>query len=383
MAKKDFYEVLGVSKSASESEIKSAYRKLALKYHPDKNPGNKEAEEKFKEINGAYEVLSDNQKKQQYDSFGHDAFSGVGGGSNPFGGGNPFAGGNPFGGDDMGDIFGDIFNAFTGAGQQSGSRRKAQSRGSDLRVDVEVSFLSAMKGTEISIEVPKEDTCPTCHGSGEKDGAKSKTCSKCKGSGQVRYSQGFFSFSQECPSCGGKGSVIDNPCNACRGKGTVHVRKTVKIKIPQGVDEGTTLKVAGSGNAGANGAPAGDLYVVVHMKSERNLARRGNDLYTEISVSFSQAAVGTEYQVPVVEEAVNLKIPAGTQSGTILRVREKGFPKLGTKSRGDLLVKVIVNIPKSMNETQKKALFEYAKAMGDIPKDSQYQSDNFFKKIFR
>jgi len=382
MAKRDYYEVLGVQKGASSDDIKSAYRKLALKYHPDKNPGNKEAEEKFKEINEAYEVLSDAQKKQQYDAFGHDAAGASGGnpfGQNPFGAGGGYA---QYSGD-MGDIFGDILGEmFSGGGRRS-SARTAQRRGGDLRVDIEVSYADVMNGKEISLEVPKKETCQACHGTGAKDGAKPKVCPQCKGSGQVRYSQGFFSFQQECPKCRGKGQVIDNPCQQCRGEGVVKQKKTIRVKIPPGVDEGTSLKVAGSGNAGSNGAPSGDLYVVVHLKHQSGFRRNGDDLYAEINITFPQAAMGTEYEVPVISGSVNVKIPQGTQAGTTLRVREQGFPKLGTKYKGDLYVKVNVLVPRQMNDSQKKALFEYAKSMGELPKDAQYQSDSFFKKIFK
>jgi len=239
-----------------------------------------------------------------------------------------------------------------------------------------------MKGTEISVEIPKKETCSVCHGSGAKDGSKPKQCPQCRGFGQVRYSQGFFSFNQECPQCKGKGTIVENPCPNCRGEGTVKTRKIIKVRIPAGVDEGTSLKVTGSGNAGANGAQAGDLYVVVHMKPTRDFKRSGDDLYTDISVSFSQAAMGLEYDVPVVEGHVKVKIPPATQPGTTLRIREQGFPQLGRKSRGDLYVKVNVSVPKSMNDAQKRALFEYAKTMGEVPKDAVYQNDNFFKKIF-
>ncbi|MCL2335658.1 MAG: molecular chaperone DnaJ, partial [Endomicrobia bacterium] len=285
-------------------------------------------------------------------------------------------------GDNMEDIFGDIFSNVFGGGGARSSRSRAAQRGEDLRYDVEISYLDAMKGAEISVDIPKKETCFACHGSGAKDGSKPKQCPQCRGSGQVRYSQGFFSFSQECPQCRGKGAIIENPCPNCRGAGTVKTRKTIKVRIPAGVDEGTSLKVTGSGNAGANGAPAGDLYVVVHMKPERDFKRSGDDLYTDIYVSFSQAAMGLEYDVPVVEGHVKVKIPPATQPGTTLRVREQGFPQLGSRSRGDLYVKVNVSVPKSMNDAQKRALFEYAKSMGELPKDAVYQSDGFFKKIF-
>jgi len=374
--KRDYYEVLGISKTASAGEIKSAYRKLALKYHPDKNPGNKEAEEKFKEISEAYEVLSDAQKKQQYDTFGHSAAEG--------GGGSPFQSSYQYSGNfsNMGDIFGDIFgNIFGGTGGDSA--KASQGRGEDLRYDMEISYLDAMNGTEISIDVPRKNTCSVCGGNGSKDGSGTKQCPQCKGKGQVRYSQGFFSVSRDCSQCRGKGTVINNPCSECRGEGVVKKRKNVKVRIPAGVDEGTSLKVTGSGNAGYNGYPAGDLYVVVHMKQMAGFERDGADLHTEISISFPQAVMGAEYDVPAVKGHVKVKIPPSTQPGTILRVREQGFPKLGRKSRGDLYVKINLSVPKSMNDAQKRALFEYAKSMGEVSKDARYQSDSFFKKIFR
>ncbi|MDR1087635.1 MAG: molecular chaperone DnaJ [Endomicrobium sp.] len=379
--KRDYYEVLGVTKSATNDEIKSSYRKLALKYHPDKNPGNKEAEEKFKEINEAYEILSDGQKRRQYDTFGHNA---NGAGGNPFGGQGGYTQYTSGDFSNMGDIFGDIFGDILGAqgGRRSGRASSQQRRGEDLRYDVDISYIEAMNGADISINIPKKELCSSCRGTGSKDGSAPKQCPQCKGSGQVRYSQGFFSFSQECPQCHGRGTVITNPCPECRGEGAVRKRKTVKVRVPAGVDEGTSLKVSGSGNAGANGAPSGDLYVVVHMKQALGFRRDGENLYTDISISFSQAAMGVEYDVPVLQGSVKVKIPPGTQPGTTLRVREQGFVRLGRKNRGDLFVKVNVSVPKSMNDTQKKALFEYAKSMGEISQDSKYQSDNFFKKIF-
>lgn len=376
--KRDYYEVLGISKTASADEIKSAYRKLALKYHPDKNQGNKEAEEKFKEINEAYEILSDAQKKQRYDTFGHDATGGMPGGGNPFDGQGGYT---QYSGESVGDIFGDIFsNIFSGG---SAGRSKAyQRRGEDLRYDIEVSYLDAMKGTEISIDVPKKETCSVCNGTGSRDGSAPKQCTRCKGKGQVKFSQGFFSLSQECPQCKGEGAIINNPCPECKGVGAVRKRRSIKVRVPAGVDEGVSLKVAGSGNAGYNGSPAGDLYVIVHMKQIAGFKRNGDDLHTEISISFSQAAMGIEYKVPVVEGYVKVKIPPSTQPGTTLRVREQGFPKLGRKNRGDLYVKINISVPKSMSDAQKRALFEYAKSMGEISKDAKYQSENFFKKIY-
>jgi molecular chaperone DnaJ len=379
--KRDYYEVLGVSKTASADEIKSAYRKLALKYHPDKNQGNKEAEERFKGINEAYEVLSDVQKKQQYDTFGYDAAGGVPEGGNPFGGQGSYT---RYSGDfsNMGDIVGDIFGDIFGGASSRAKSRASQRRGEDLRYDAEISYLDVMKGTEISIDIQKKEICSVCHGTGSKDGSVAKQCLKCKGKGQVRYSQGFFSFSQECPQCKGDGTIISNPCPECRGGGTVNKRKPIKVRVPAGVDEGTSLKIAGSGNAGPNGTLSGDLYVIVHMRQTAGFKRNGDDLYTEISISFPKAAIGVEYEVPIIEGHIKVKIPPSTQPGTTLRVREQGFPKLGRKSRGDLYVKINISVPKSMNDAQKQALFEYAKYMGEVPKDSKYHSDNFFRKIF-
>jgi molecular chaperone DnaJ len=381
--KRDFYEVLGISKNASADEIKSAYRKLALKYHPDKNPGNKEAEEKFKEINEAYEILSDAQKKRQYDTLGADAFN-AGGGGNPFeGGGNPFGGGGGFHYSEGNVDFSDIFeNIFGGGSQRSGSRSQAQRRGSDIRVDVEVTYHDAMFGREISIDVPRQVTCSGCSGSGVKGGGKPRQCPQCRGTGQINRSQGFFSFPQPCPKCHGTGQIIDNPCPECRGSGTIRKKTNIKVRIPQGVDEGTQLRVSGSGNAGPNGGPYGDLFVFIHLKSMDNFRRQESDLHTSINITFSQAVLGMEYDVPIIDGHVKLKIPPGTQPGTTLRVRDEGFPLLGRKGRGNLYVKININVPKNINDTQRRALFEYAKTMGEVPKDAQYQSEGFFGKIF-
>ncbi|MDR2676619.1 MAG: molecular chaperone DnaJ [Endomicrobium sp.] len=369
--KHDYYEILGINKAASADEIKSAYRKLALKYHPDKNPGNKESEEKFKAINEAYEVLSDVKKRQQYDTFGQ--------GNNN---GNYTQYTSDFS-SNMGDIFGDILGDFFGGSSNGRSRTSQKKRGEDLRYDVEVSYLDAMKGKEIPIDIFKKEVCSICNGNGTRDGASLKQCVKCDGKGQIRYTQGFFSFSQECQQCKGNGTVINNPCSECKGKGTVNKRKSIKIKIPAGVDEGVSLKISGSGNAGANGSPSGDLYIVVHLKQTEGFKKNGDDLHTEVTVSFSQAAMGIDYNVPVLDGYVKVKIPPSTQPGTVLRVREQGFPKLGRKNKGDLYVKINLFVPKHLNDTQKQALFEYAKSMGEIPKDARYQSDNFFRKIFR
>ncbi|MDR0890670.1 MAG: molecular chaperone DnaJ [Endomicrobium sp.] len=374
--KSDYYNILGISKTASRDEIKSAYRKLALKYHPDKNPNNKAVEEKFKEINEAYRVLSDPQKKQEYDTFGHT--------SNDTMNNNYSNSYTQYSGDfsNVGDIFGDIFgNIFGGGGSKTKKTRSTS--GEDLQYEINISYLDAMQGIEISVNIPKKDICPTCNGYGTQDKTNIKQCQKCNGTGQIKFSQGFFSINQECNLCNGKGTILINPCFKCRGIGIIKVTKNLKIKIPAGVDEGTSLKITGEGNAGSNRGKYGDLYIVIHMKNMAGFNRNGCDLHTEVSISFPQAAMGIDYNVPVIEGYVKIKIPAATQAGTVLRIREQGFPKLGRKIRGDLYVKINVIVPKHMNETQKRALFEYAKSMGEIAQDIKYQSNSFFKRIFR
>ena len=252
-----------------------------------------------------------------------------------------------------------------------------------MRYDLNISLLDAMTGKEVSLDVTKRDTCQTCHGTGAKAGTSPKTCSKCRGTGQVRVSQGFFSFSQTCPHCHGEGQVIDNPCPTCRGMGTIRTNKTIKVRIPQGVNDGSTLRVSGAGDAGPNGAQSGDLYVVIHLKKQSGFERKGDDLYTEIKLTFAQATLGLEYEVPVLDGIVKVKVAPGTQPGIVLRVREQGFPKLGRRGvRGDLYVKVNIAVPKSLNSEQKKALFEFAKTMGEVPKDAVLKNDSFFKKFF-
>jgi molecular chaperone DnaJ len=371
--KSDYYDILGISRTASMDEIKSAYRKLALKYHPDKNPNNKVVEDKFKEINEAYGVLSDPQKKQEYDTYGHTASEST----------NNNYSYTQYNGDfsNVGDIFGDIFgNIFGGSNK---SKKTRTHRGEDLQYETKVSYLNVMKGTDLSVEIPKKDVCPICKGYGTNDTTQIIKCSKCGGTGQISFSQGFFSINQECRNCNGKGTVINNPCTKCKGLGVIKVRKNIKIRIPPGVDEGTSLKITGAGNAGLYGAAAGDLYVIIHMQSMPGFKRNNSDLHTEIFISFPQAAMGIDYEVPVIDGNVKIKIPAATQSGTILRIREQGFPKLGRRTRGDLYIKINVTVPKYMNDNQRRALFEYAKSMGEIPQDVNYQSNSFFKRIFR
>jgi molecular chaperone DnaJ len=360
--KRDYYEVLGVSRSAAEREIKDAYRHLALKYHPDKNQGNKEAEEKFKEINEAYEVLSDSKKKQLYDQYGHAGVGAGGPGAGPGFGGFDFSG---FGGGagstgDLGDIFGDILEGVFGQ-QRAGrsGRRSGAIRGSDLQYDANLDFRDAVFGTELSLKIPRHEACTRCDGTGAKPGTNKKTCPTCKGAGKMRMSQGFFSMVQTCPKCQGEGTVIEAPCPECRGTGKMANTATIKVKIPAGVDEGSSLRVRSEGEAGERGGPNGDLYVVIHVQKDPNFEREGNDLVAEKHISFAQAALGSEVTVSTLEGNITMKVPAGTQGHTIFKLRQKGVPYLAGKGRGDLLVKVLVDVPKNLSEKEKQLLREF------------------------
>lgn len=373
--KKDYYELLGVSRSAADKEIKDAYRQMALKYHPDKNPGNKEAEEKFKEINEAYEVLSDSQKKQLYNQYGHAGVGAGGPGAGPGFGGYDSSG---FGGDagDLGDMFGDILEGVFGQ-QRTGrsGRRSSAARGADLRYDATMDFRDAVFGTEISLSIPRHESCPRCQGSGAKPGSNRKTCSTCKGAGKMRMSQGFFSMVQTCPKCQGEGTVIDTPCPDCRGSGKKANTAAIKVKIPAGVDEGSSLRVRGEGEAGERGGPGGDLYVVIHVKKDPNFEREGNDLIMERHISFAQAALGGEVTVPTLEGNVTMKVPAGTQGHTTFKLKQKGVPYLTGRGRGDLLVKMVVDVPKNLSEKEKQLLREFEL----LSKGTGSESKSFWK----
>ncbi len=356
MAKRDYYEVLGVERNASETEIKKAYRKLARQYHPDVNPGDKTAEEKFKEINEAYEVLSDPEKRARYDQFGHagtdpNGFGGFGG----FGGAGDFAG------------FGDIFDMFFGgAGQRT---NRGPQVGSDLRLDLVLTFEEAAFGVEKDIELPRLENCPTCEGTGAKPGTRPATCPKCQGTGQVRYTQktmlGHFQTIKTCPECGGEGKVITTPCPQCHGKGKVRRTRKLHIKIPAGVDTGSRIRLAGEGEAGLRGGPPGDLYVYIEVKPHEIFERHGDDIYLEMPITFVQAALGDEIKVPTLEGKATLRIPEGTQTGTIFRLRGQGIPHLKGSGRGDQHVKVVVVTPTKLSEDQKKLLREFAKVSGE------------------
>jgi len=344
MAKRDYYEVLGVNRDADESAIKKAYRKLAMKHHPDRNAGDVKSEELFKEAKEAYEILSDPSKRATYDQFGHagvDASAAGGGGA----GAQGFA-------DAFGDIFGDIFGGARGGG------RSNVHRGADLRYSLEISLEHAAHGTETKIRIPTMATCDTCHGSGSKPGTSPKTCPTCNGHGQVRMQQGFFSIQQTCPKCYGSGKVITHPCPTCQGAGRVKQHKTLNVKIPAGVDEGDRIRVSGEGEAGTNGGPPGDLYVVIHLASHSVFQRDGDHLHCEIPISFTTAALGGEIEIPTLEGHAKIKVPAETQTGKIFRLREKGIKGVRSHSKGDLLCHVVVETPVKLTSRQKELLEE-------------------------
>ncbi|OHC27520.1 MAG: molecular chaperone DnaJ [Pseudomonadales bacterium RIFCSPHIGHO2_02_FULL_60_43] len=351
MAKRDFYEVLGVERGASEAELKKAYRRLAMKYHPDRNPDDKAAEEKFKEANEAYEVLSDAAKRSAYDQYGHAGVDPQMGG----GGGGP-------GGANFSDIFGDVFSDFFGGGGRSGQRGGAQ-RGSDLRYTLELDLEEAVRGTTVTIRVPTLVNCKPCDGSGAKKGTTPVTCTTCGGIGQVRMQQGFFSVQQTCPRCHGSGKMITDPCGSCHGHGRVEEHKTLSVKVPAGVDTGDRIRLSGEGEAGAVGGPAGDLYVVVNVREHAIFQRDGKHLYCEVPISFADAALGGELEVPTLDGRVKLKIPEGTQTGKMFRLRGKGVAPVRGGGAGDLMCKVAVETPVNLDKRQRELLDEFRKTL--------------------
>jgi len=343
MAKRDYYEVLGLAKNATEDEIKKAYRKLAMKWHPDRNPDNPKAEEHFKEAKEAYEILSDAQKRAAYDQYGHAGVDPSAAGAGGAGFGGNFA-------DAFGDIFGDIF----GGGRQ----RSTVYRGADLRYNLEVSLEEAARGTETRIRVPSLQECGTCKGTGAKPGTQPVTCTTCSGHGQVRMQQGFFSIQQTCPRCHGTGKMIQSPCGACNGAGRVKQQKTLSVKIPAGVDEGDRIRLSGEGEAGVNGGPHGDLYVVIHIKQHTVFQRDHNDLHCEMPISFTTAALGGEIEIPTLDGYAKIKIPAETQTGKVFRLRGKGIKGVRSNTHGDLLCHVVVETPVNLTARQKELLME-------------------------
>lgn len=366
MAKRDYYEVLGVAKGASQEEIKKAYRKLAVANHPDRNPGDKAAEERFKEATEAYEVLSDEKKRQTYDQFGFAGIDGMNGGAHDYS--NVYR--------DFGDIFGggfsDIFESFFGGGaggrSSSGRGSAGPETGASLRYDVEIDFTEAVFGTKVEISYAHQVACETCGGSGAKSGSGKKVCPTCNGTGQVRRNSGFFAIASTCPTCNGSGYVIDNPCSDCHGTGVKRKQQKIKVTIPPGVDNGSRVVLSGMGDAGANGGDAGDLYVYVNVRRHKFFVRDGQDLYCQIPISITQAALGADIEVPTIDgQRVKVSVPAGVQNGKMLRLRGRGVPRLRgpLDQRGDMYIKLQIDVPKRLNAKAKQLMKELSEALGE------------------
>jgi molecular chaperone DnaJ len=349
MAKRDYYEILGVSLTANDQEIKSAYRRLAMRYHPDKNPNDAAAEGKFKEAAEAYSVLSDAEQRRRYDRFGH---AGVSSGPGPSWGAPGFGG--------IEDILGDLFGFGDVFGTRGGARRSAAQRGADLRYDLEIALEDAARGLTAQLRIPRLESCEQCKGSGAAKGSEPETCNTCGGSGQVRYQQGFFSVARTCQTCRGVGRLIRNPCPQCKGTGRVEREKQLEVKIPAGVETGSRLRVQGEGESGAQGGPPGDLYVVIHVGEHEQFERQGSNLYASVPITFAQAALGAEISVKTLDEEERLKIAVGTQTGTVFRLKGKGMPVLGGRGKGDLFVAVTVITPTSLTREQRKLLEQLA-----------------------
>jgi len=378
MAKRDYYTVLGVNRDASEEDIKKSYRKLAMKFHPDRNTHDKGAEEKFKEAKEAYEVLSDTKKRAAYDQFGHagvDPSSGFGAGR-----GGPGAGPEGFGGfaDAFGDIFGEIFGQQRGGG---GGRGSGVYRGADLRYNLELSLEDAARGTEAKIRIPAMEECETCKGTGAKPGTQPKTCTTCHGRGEVRVSQGFFSIQQTCPTCHGTGKIIPEPCTACHGAGRVKKYKTLSVKIPAGVDQDDRIRLAAEGEAGVNGGPPGDLYVVVNLKPHSVFQREGADLHCEMPISFATAAMGGEIEIPTLEGHAKIKVPAETQTGQVFRLKNKGIRPVRGSVTGDLYCHVAIETPVKLTARQKELLREFESINQQDPAAHNPRAKSFFDKV--
>jgi len=382
--KKDYYELLGVPRTSTTDEIKKAYRKMAMKYHPDRNPGDKVAESKFKEISEAYEVLSDANKKQQYDQYGHDGLkSAFGPGGFDFS--RDFTHMSDLQ-DVLGSIFGDgggIFDDFFGGGGRRRTRDGRQ-QGADLRFDLEIDFEEAIFGSEREITLPMTEECSKCNGSGVAQGSTKETCRQCGGRGAVVSGGGFFQVRQTCPSCGGSGSVIVHPCTMCQGSGRIKTRKKLTLRIPKGVESGSRLRLAGKGETGLNGGPSGDLYVVLHVKDHEIFQRRGDDLYCEVPISFEVAAGGGDLEVPTIDGYAMLKLVPGTEVGKVFRLKGKGVPNVEGYGRGDLHVRVVPEVPVRLNSKQKKALFDLAQIMegNNYPEGQKFRQkvNSFFER---
>ncbi len=360
MSKRDYYEILGVAKTAGDAEIKKAYRALAVQFHPDKNPDDPQAEEKFKEAAEAYAVLSDAQKRAAYDRLGHQA--GGGAGFDP-------------GFSNIEDIF-DMFGFGDMFGGRGGTRRTTVQRGSDLRYDLEITLENAATGKDEKLRIPRLESCDECSGSGAEKGTTAETCITCSGSGQTRYQQGFFSVMRTCSTCQGKGQIIRTPCKICRGQGRVEKEKNIEIKIPAGVETGSRLRVTGEGEGGVNGGPSGDLFIVIHVRDHENFERQGENLYSVAPITFAQAALGAEINVKTLDGEEELKIPAGTQTGTIFRIKNQGMPNLGGRGKGDLFVAVSLVTPKTLTKEQRKLLEQLAEI-----EDADFSDESLIDKV--
>jgi molecular chaperone DnaJ len=376
MSKKDFYEILGVAKTASDDEIKKSYRKLAVQYHPDKNPGDKAAEEKFKELSEAYDVLRDPNKRQQYDQFGHAAFGGGMGGGGGHHSGREYA-------SNFSDIFEDLFGgSFNFGGQGGGGRSRSESmlRGADLRYNMEITLEDAFKGTKKEIKINTFDSCGSCKGSGSEDGSEPTTCPSCNGRGATRSQQGFFSIERTCGTCGGVGKIIKNPCKKCGGQGRVKKDKTLSVNIPAGVEEGTRIRLAGEGETGLRGGQAGDLYIFMSVKPHKLFKRDEDDLHVRVPIKFTTAALGGTLEIPTIDgKKAKVNVPAGTQSGDKLRLKDKGMQELQGKNRGDMYIHLAVETPKNLSKKQKELLQEFDSEDGKV--HSSPESEGFFSRI--
>jgi molecular chaperone DnaJ len=366
MSKRDYYEVLGVASTASEAEMKAAFRKLAMKYHPDKNPGDKDAEIHFKEINEAYQTLSDAQKRAAYDRYGHAAFA------------NGGAGGPGFG-NDFSDFMSDIFDNFFGDARARQRTPGGRERGADLRYNLEISLEDAFKGSNATIKIPASLTCEVCSGTGAKAGSKPRTCPTCGGYGRVRATQGFFSIERTCPNCHGRGETIDDPCGQCGGAGRVVRERTLSVNVPAGVEDGTRIRLAGEGEAGLRGGPSGDLYIFLSLKPHAFFQRDGADLFCRVPISMVTAALGGEVKVPTIDGSdAKVKVPEGTQSGKQFRLKAKGMPVLRSRDMGDLYIQVVVETPQNLTKRQRELLMEFD---GECSKETHPESSGFFSRV--
>jgi len=365
MSKRDYYEILGVSRTSTEIELKAAFRKLAMQHHPDRNPGDKECEHRFKEINEAYDVLRDGDKRAAYDRFGHAAFEHGGMGAHGFGA-------------DFGSAFADIFEGIFGMGSARG-RSSGRERGSDLRYNMEISLDEAFTGKTAQIRIPTSVTCEACSGSGAKAGTKPKACASCGGAGKIRHAQGFFTLERTCPTCHGRGQVIDDPCKVCGGGGRVTRERTLSVNIPTGVEDGTRIRLAGEGEAGLRGGPPGDLYIFLEVAPHEFFQRDGADLHCRVPISMSSAALGGEFEVPAIDGSkVRVKVPAGTQTGRRFRLGGKGMPVLRSKQTGDMYVQVAVETPQNLTKRQRELLAEFEKLSSE---ETQPESASFFSRV--